>query len=63
MSYRTDEQTLKDAFSSYGEVRSVRVVRNEKTGKSRGYGFVEYKHRVDAKTAYDKGNGKRIDGR
>ena len=62
MSYRTDESSLKDAFRAYGEIKSVRVVTDQK-GKSRGYGFVEFKHRTDAKAAYDKGNGKRIDGR
>ena len=33
-------QELDDRFSRYGKVREARIVRNPRTGESRGFGFV-----------------------
>ena len=38
----------------------MRIVKDA-NGKSRGYGFVEFKHSDEAHAAYEKGNGIRID--
>lgn len=34
---------LKKYFSQFGEITRVRLLKDKKTGKSRGYGFVEFK--------------------
>lgn len=42
---------LKKYFSQFGEVTRVRLSKLKKTGKSRGYGFVEYKNVNSAEVA------------
>ena len=39
---RTTEQAMKKYFSEFGEVRSSYVIKNIETGKSKGFGFVEF---------------------
>ena len=41
LSFSTEESTLQDLFSQAGPVESVRVMRDQATGRSRGFGFVE----------------------
>ncbi len=52
ISYKTTEETLQTVFSRYGSIKSLRLVRDVITGQSKGYAFVEYKHRSDTKKAY-----------
>ncbi len=40
--YRIGEDDLREYFSRFGNIQSVRVIRNFKTGRSRGYAFVTY---------------------
>ncbi|XP_073124386.1 glycine-rich RNA-binding protein 2, mitochondrial-like [Henckelia pumila] len=42
LSYGTDDMSLSEAFSKYGEVVEARVIVDRDTGKSRGFGFVTY---------------------
>jgi RNA recognition motif-containing protein len=35
------EQEVRDAFSAYGEVLSVKLIEDRETGRPRGFGFVE----------------------
>ncbi|QDP00105.1 RNA recognition motif domain-containing protein [Thalassotalea sp. PS06] len=39
--YRANEAAVRSLFSSYGEVHSVRLMKDKQTGKRRGFGFVE----------------------
>lgn len=39
--YRANETAVKELFSSYGHVQSVRLMKDKHTGKRRGFGFVE----------------------
>lgn len=39
--YRANEAAIRKLFSEYGQVISVRLVKDKETGKRRGYGFVE----------------------
>lgn len=63
LAYSTDDETLKDAFSAYGEVSSARVVTDRMTGRSKGFGFVEMPDNTQAQAAIDALNGKELDGR
>ena len=57
----TNEKTLKTVFGNFGPVKSISVILNH-SGKSRGYAFVEFKHKSDCKIANKKANGIKIDG-
>ncbi len=41
LSFRTQESELRNAFGQYGEVTSVKIIKDRDTGQSRGFGFVE----------------------
>ncbi|KXI29519.1 RNA recognition motif domain-containing protein [Paraglaciecola hydrolytica] len=45
--YRANEQSVQEHFEKYGAVNSVRLMKDRRTGKRKGYGFVE----MDAKGA------------
>lgn len=42
LSPNTDEEMLESAFSEYGEIKNLRLVRDIVTGHSRCYAFIEY---------------------
>jgi RNA recognition motif-containing protein len=56
------EQELADVFSSVGAVQSAKIVQDRMSGRSRGFGFVEFNSNDDAQRALDL-NGKEIKGR
>jgi len=39
--YRANETAVRELFSTYGNVESVRLMKDKHTGKRRGFGFVE----------------------
>jgi hypothetical protein len=39
--YRANETSVRELFSEYGSVHSVRLMKDKHTGKRRGFGFVE----------------------
>lgn len=41
LSYKASENHVKDLFAEYGTVNSVRLMKDKRTGKRRGFGFVE----------------------
>lgn len=53
----TDELLFK-AFSKYPSLQRTRVVRDKRTGKSRGYGFLSFKDPNDFVKAWREMNGK-----
>jgi cold-inducible RNA-binding protein len=63
LSFNTEESTLQDLFSQAGQVESVRVMRDQATGRSRGFGFVEMASEDAARAAIEKFNETEIDGR
>eukprot|EP00961_Rhodomonas_salina_P263550 3561717-Rhodomonas_salina.1 len=63
LSFLTDEHKLKREMEQYGPVKSVSLVYDKNTAKPRGYGFVEFEHERDMKTAYKHADGRKIDGR
>lgn len=61
--FSTEENTLQDLFAQVGQVESVRVMRDQATGRSRGFGFVEMATEDDARAAIEKLNEAEVDGR
>jgi len=53
LSFRLGEQELGDLFSQYGEVSSVKIIKDRETNRSRGFGFVEMPNQDEAKAAME----------
>ncbi len=63
LAWATNDDSLKAFFESVGPVASAKVVTDRETGRSRGFGFVEYDNDADADAAVEKLNGAELDGR
>jgi RNA recognition motif-containing protein len=63
LSYGMSENELRDAFSEYGEVSSVKILMDRETGRSRGFAFVEMPNQKEAEAAVAQLNGRDLDGR
>lgn len=63
LSFGSNEQSLRDAFSTHGEVVDVHVVSDRTTGQSRGFGFVTMGSREQALGAMSAMSGADLDGR
>lgn len=63
LSYNTDDDALKSAFEQFGTVLSARVITDRETGRSRGFGFVEFGNQDEAESAMEALDGASIDGR
>lgn len=63
LSYGMTEAELRDAFSAFGEVSSVKILSDRETGRSRGFGFVEMPNQSEAEAAIAQLNGKEVGGR
>ena len=51
MSYDIDSSSLEQLFGEYGTVENVQIVIDQRTGKNRGFGFVEMSSDEEAQAA------------
>lgn len=58
-----DEEKLRVIFSDYGNITSTKVMRDEATGKSKGFGFVSFSTPDEATKAVTKANNRMVDGK
>ncbi len=61
--YNTSEDDLRTLFSQYGNVESVAVITDRDTGRSKGFGFVEFPDDGEAKNAIQALSGQQYGGR
>jgi RNA recognition motif-containing protein len=61
--YQTTEQDLEELFSQAGAVDAVRVMRDQATGRARGFAFVEMATEADAENAVNKLHDQSYGGR
>jgi len=61
--WSVDDAQLQEIFAAHGSVTSARVITDRDTGRSRGFGFVEYADEASAQTAMEATDGTMIDGR
>ncbi len=61
--YQAGETELQELFSQYGNVDSVRVMRDQATGRARGFAFVEMTTDDEAAAAASGLNGQDFGGR
>ena len=60
--FSSTEDEIRDLFSPYGNVQSVKFIMDRETGRFRGFGFVEMDDN-EANEAIEALNGKSVGGR
>ncbi len=60
ISFKADENQLRQIFEEYGQVSSIKIVTDRETGRSRGFGFVEMPNDGEGKQAINALNGKTV---
>ncbi|TVU45758.1 hypothetical protein EJB05_05257 [Eragrostis curvula] len=63
LAWATDDRSLEQAFSQYGEVVDSKIINDRETGRSRGFGFVTFSTEQAMNDAIENMNGKELDGR
>lgn len=63
LSHETNETQLRELFTPFGEPDSARVITDRDSGRSKGFGFVEFANDSEAKAAMSALNGKQVNGR
>ncbi len=63
LAYETGEEDLRNAFSAFGQVESVSVIKDKITGRSKGFGFVTMPVQEEAQKAINGLNERPLQGR
>ncbi|VAH95843.1 unnamed protein product [Triticum turgidum subsp. durum] len=63
LAWATDDQSLQNAFSKYGDVIDSKIITDRETGRSRGFGFVTFASDEAMRQAIEAMNGQDLDGR
>ena len=61
--WSVDDAQLQEMFTRFGEIVSARVMSDKFTGRSRGFGFVEFANEADAQKAVEALDGSDLGGR
>ena len=61
--FKMEEDQLKDIFEKFGEVSTVKIIKDRESGRSKGFGFVEMTDDTDASEAIEDLNGSDVQGR
>ena len=63
LSFDTSESELRDHCAPYGTVESAKIISDQFTGRSRGFGFVEMSDREEGMNAIRELDSKELGGR
>lgn len=63
IAFKLRDDELRQAFEPYGEIVSAKIIMDRETGRSRGFGFVEYANRESGQAAIDALNGADLGGK
>lgn len=63
INYNSTEDLIYQAFSAYGKILQLRLIRDRITGMSKGYAFITYDNAESVQNAISEMNGKKLDGR
>ncbi|WOH13483.1 hypothetical protein DCAR_0832993 [Daucus carota subsp. sativus] len=63
LSFQINEQCLRDAFSSFGDVDEAKIITDRDSGRSKGFGFVTFADSESASSAVSAMDGQPLNGR
>ncbi len=63
LSYSLTEEELRETFAPYGTVESAKLIKDNFTGRAKGFGFVEMSTPEEAQAAISALDGKELAGR
>jgi RNA recognition motif-containing protein len=63
ISYTLSEEDISKIFEVMGQVEAVKLIRDKRTGKSKGYCFIEMTDKKEAMEAINTLDGKEVAGR
>ena len=63
LSFSTTEDELRDLFSQAGKVKSVTIIKDRASGRSKGFAFVEMTTQAEMEKAISELNGSLLDNR
>ena len=61
--FSTTDDELKDLFGAHGNVSYAKVITDRDTGRSKGFGFVEFENDDEGRAAEKAMNGSDVGGR
>jgi RNA recognition motif-containing protein len=62
LSQQATEEDLREAFGTFGNVKSVNIIKDKFSGVSKGFGFVEMEAKTEANAAMQELNGSELKG-
>ena len=62
LSQTITEDKLKSLFAEFGDIESVKVIKDRFSGRPKGYGFIEMPSNSEADQAIKALNGNRLEG-
>ena len=63
LSFNVTEEELKEAFSEFGKVERVNIIKDRSSGRSKGFGFVDMPDSSEAEEAIKVLDGRNLRGR
>lgn len=63
LSWNTDQESLANHFSKFGNIEEATVITDRETGRSRGFGFVTFSDAESADRSVKEMDGVELDGR
>ena len=63
LSWNTNNDSLQNLFSQFGEVTSANIITDRETGRSRGFGFIEMANDNEGEEAINRLNETEFEGK
>ena len=63
LSYEVTEEDLQEAFEGFGQIESIKIIKDNYSNRSKGFGFVEMSNNADAQSAINGLNDKELKGK
>jgi RNA recognition motif-containing protein len=63
LAFQLTEAELQELFQEFGEVKSVKIISDKMTGKSKGFAFISMENDTEGQAAVDGLHGRQVHGR